>query len=90
MQPQEPYLVELAVGEYQQGFSLQIWKEYQEEIRISLRPVGINQAVELRPEMSVVNYPFEEMEALVYYGEPSPFSRYQEVYIDFIPKGEFL
>lgn len=86
----DAFVAELAVGEYQQSFSLQIWKEYQEDLRFYLRPAGSESAVEIRQELRAVTYSFEGMEALVYYGEPSPFSRYQEIYLDFIPEGDFV
>lgn len=90
LQGGDAFEVQLAVGEYQQSFSLQIWKEYQENLRFYLRPAGSETAVELRAELRAVTYPFAGMEALVYYGEPSPFSRYQEIYLDFIPEDSFL
>ena len=33
---------------------------------------------------------FASVELLIFYGEPVPYSMYQEIYIDFIPKGQYI
>lgn len=82
--------VELSIGEYQQAFSLQIWKEYQTHVRIFIQPAGAERAAELRQELQTVTYDFSGLQMLAFYGEPSPFSRYQEVLLEFIPRDVYL
>lgn len=86
----DAYEIELAVGDYQQSFSLQIWKSYGTNLRFYLLPAGGDRPIEILPEMGAVTYESEGMEALIFYGEPSPFSPYQEIYMDFIPKDTYL
>ncbi len=86
----DAYEIELAVGEFQQSFSLQIWKEYDTDLKFYFLPAGSTQGIQLQSLSDAVTYSFPGMEALVYYGEPSPFSRYQEIYLDFIPNDSFL
>lgn len=81
--------VELAVNSYETKLNLQIWKRYQDEIRVEVilpdgRTTGqlIGQGT-LRVE-------FEQVELLIFYGEPAPYSMYQEIYIDFIAKEEYI
>ena len=86
----DAFEVAFSVGSYQQGFSLQIWKEFHMPLRFYLMPAGCDKAVELINKLAAVTYTFPGMDALVYYGEPSPFSPYQEIYLDFIPNDTFL
>ncbi|MBO5371170.1 MAG: S8 family serine peptidase [Lachnospiraceae bacterium] len=81
--------IELTVSTYESKLNLQIWKRYQDEIRIEVilpdgRTTGqfIGQGT-LRAE-------FDELTLLIFYGEPVPYSQYQELYIDFIPKGNYI
>lgn len=83
---EEKKIVELAVQENEPTVNVQIWKSYVDDIDISLiTPSGvtigpINQV--LGSQRVVVG----ETEILIYYGEPSPYSLAQEVFIDFLPK----
>ncbi len=86
----DAFEISFAVGVYQQGFSLQIWKEFNAPLRFYILPAGSNQAVELINRLETVTYTFPGMEALIYYGQPSPFSPYQEIYLDFIPNDSYL
>lgn len=81
--------IELAVSEYESRLNLQIWKRYQDELRIEvLLPDGrtsgqlVGQGT-LRIQLAAV-------ELLIFYGEPVPYSMYQEVYIDFIPRNQYI
>lgn len=85
IQSGEVQTVEFTVSSYERKLNLQIWKRYQDEIRVEVilpdgRTTGqlIGQGT-LRVE-------FEALELLIFYGEPSPYSMYQEIYIDFIPR----
>lgn len=78
--------IEFSVSAYESRLNLQIWKRYLDEIRVEVilpdgRTTGelIGQGT-LRAE-------FEEVTLLIFYGEPAPYQIYQEIYIDFIPKG---
>lgn len=78
--------IEFSVSAYESRLNLQIWKRYLDEMRVEVilpdgRTTGelIGQGT-LRAE-------FEEVTLLIFYGEPAPYQIYQEIYIDFIPKG---
>lgn len=82
--------VEFVVASYEPGLSLQIWKNYVDAFQIYLvHPDGTT----LGPfpeQPSTQRYRAGRTELLVYYGEPSPYSVDQEIYVDFIPTGDYI
>ncbi len=81
---------ELLVAEYETALSLQIWKSYSDTIGITLvHPNGKVIGV-IRQEQGVQRFTIEGTELLVYFGEPSPYSPYQEIYVDFIPVRNYI
>ncbi len=81
---------ELAVGEYQTSFSVQLWKEYTDTFRITLQSPG-GQIIQLNSALSgAVRYRLEDTELLIYQGEPTPYSVRQEIYFDFLPVESYV
>lgn len=82
--------VELAVQEKQTAFSVQIWKHYEDKVRIKLiTPSGLMTTI-LNEQVGTQRLYLEEAEILLYYGEPSPYSVLQEIYIELLPLREYL
>ena len=76
----------LSVAPYETGFGLQLWKSYGDRFQVSLEsPSGIRLGP-FRPEPGARRFWYENTKILVYYGEPSPYSLAQEIYMDFIPQ----
>lgn len=82
--------VQLNIGAYETGVNVQLWKQYIDQVEIAL----------LHPDGSRVG-PFQEVlgpqrfsvgntEILIYYGEPGPYSISQEIYIEWIPKTQYV
>ena len=85
-----PRDVLLGVAPSQTSLSVQIWKEYADEIDIEvLHPSGRSTGV-LSAAAGAQRFPFGDTTLLVYYGEPSPYSINQEIFIDMIPRGSFV
>lgn len=83
----EKPVVELAVGPFETGLNLQIWKEFQNSFEISIRsPEGI--LVPLNQQ--VVRQRVGNTNLYCYIGEPKPYSMVQEVFIDFIPEDTYI
>ena len=78
--------VELAVAEYEQNLNVQLWKNYSDEYRIRLLSPG-GQVAELSAMTQGGRYTLrlEQTEILVFFGEPSPYSAAQEIYLEFLP-----
>lgn len=86
----EEQLVELAISSYETGLSIQIWKDYWDEFEIEIiTPSGRN--LGRIAQTSTVNRSISEnTEILSYYGEPSPFSIRQEIYIDLLAERDYI
>lgn len=82
--------IELAVGEYETGFSVQIWKFYLDTADIMLTSPGGRMAGPVRNLSGAQRFTLEQTEILLYYGEPSPYSIFQEIYLEFLPKEEYV
>ena len=86
----EEYIVEFAIADYELSISLQIWKSYWDEVEIELvTPSGKT----LGPILStnqINRFYSEKTQILAYYGEPSPYSVMQEIYLDFIPLKDYI
>lgn len=81
---------ELFVADYETGLNVQIWKAYYDEMTVTIQsPVGETYVI---PGMGprAFRYRMQNTELLMYYGEPSPYSIYQEIYLDFIPVDFYL
>ena len=87
--------VELTVGRYQPSFSLQIWKNYVDEVGISIinptgssveLPVGVTGGA----RQQAFRYTLGQTQLLFYYGMPSPYSLAQELYLDFLPTETYI
>lgn len=82
--------VELAVQENQTAFSVQVWKRYEDKVRIKLiTPSGLMTTI-LNEQAGTQRLYLDEAEILLYYGEPSPYSVLQEIYIELLPLREYL
>lgn len=86
----ESVVTELAVQNRETGFGLQIWKSYTDQIKISISDPGGRTTGVFREEEGAQRFILGDTELLVYYGEPKPYSVRQEIYIDFIPKYDYV
>lgn len=78
--------VELAVGTYETGLNIQLWKSYSDQFTITLiHPNGTRREV-IAPVPGSNRFRMESTTVLVYYGEPSPYSPFQEIYFELLPE----
>ena len=83
-------IVELAVGRFEQNITLQLWKTYGDEFRITVTsPSGEEIAVENK---RLVSFSVEvgATRLLIFAGEPAPYSMYQEIYIEFVSDLQYV
>jgi minor extracellular serine protease Vpr len=82
--------VQLAVGSYETGINIQIYKQFSDEIEIALvNPSG--QVMGPIPEiLGPQRFTTGITKLLTYYGEPSPSSTSQEIFVDFIPSDVYI
>ena len=82
--------LELGVGNYETAISLQIWKSYVDQYDILLVHPSGKSIGPIRQIQGPQRFVLEQTEILLYYGEPSPYNLYQEMYIDFLPVQSYI
>ena len=82
--------VEFAVGSYEPSLSLQIWKNYWDDIRFKLTPPTGTVSFDIPPLPGSLRYHLGSTQILVYYGSPSPYNPFQEIAIDLLPTENYI
>lgn len=82
--------VQFGIGTYESTINLQIWKQYMDVVDIIIvhpngQRLGPIHATQGPQRMQLLN-----TDILLYYGEPSPYSTSQEIYLDFLPKDTYI
>ncbi len=86
----ETQRIELSVAEYERSLSIQLWKNYQDEINIELVAPDGTRARILSTQTGTQRLRLMNTELLIYAGEPLPYMMNQEVYFSLIPVGEYV
>lgn len=82
--------VEIAVSPYETALNLQIWKNYADDMTVSLISPGGQRVGPIQRIQGPQRFRMGATDILLYYGEPSPYSPYQEIYFDFLPAGDYI
>jgi minor extracellular serine protease Vpr len=82
--------VELAVSDFEKSLNLQIWKNYYDQFNISIIAPNGRRIGPIPRELGTQQFTMEQTEILLYYGEPTPYNTQQEIYIEFIPKQDYI
>lgn len=87
--------IEMAVGNYQTAFNLQIWKNYVDEVTLELEDPSGQRITLAEPQEGARRGDTERhivgtTKLLFYYGVPSPYRTAQELYLDFLPEGNYV
>lgn len=81
---------EFAVGDYEPSLSIQIWKNYWDDIRFRLAPPLPGTSFEIPDQPGSFRFSSASTQILVYCGLPSPYSVYQEIAIDLLPEHDAI
>lgn len=81
---------ELAVDSRQTGLNIQIWKKYEDDMSISIVTPSGQVLGPIEKQLGVQRFRILNTELLLYYGEPSPYSVLQEIYIEMIPIEDYV
>ena len=82
--------IELAVSEFEPTLNLQIWKNYVDNIDIVLVHPNGTRVGPLQKTLGPQRFRMGDTNMLIFYGEPAPYSPYQEIYFEFLPVGTYL
>lgn len=82
--------IEWSVADYQQTLSLQLWKDYADEFRITLlSPDGSRRQIDTG-DTGPLSLLMQDTQVLLYVGDPSPYTVNQEIFFDFLPQGRYV
>ena len=82
--------IELAVQESETTLNVQVWKSYFDVVDVSIEtPSGVRVGP-IQEILGSQRFRIGETELLLYYGEPSPYTIDQEIYIDFLPRIDYV
>lgn len=82
--------IELGIGMYEMSVNIQLWKNYQDQMDIFLENPSGRRIGPIQQIAGAQRYRLDETDLLIYYGEPSPYSTEQEIYIDFLPINKYI
>lgn len=82
--------IPLAVASYETTLNVQIWKNYFDHADIEIVAPSGRSAGPFQQFLGPQRFILDNTELLMYYGEPSPYAVNQEIYIDFIPSGNYI
>lgn len=82
--------VEFAISDYSTTLSIQLWKAYEDDLLISVSGPTPGSSFLLSPRSGISRHLLGRTNVLVNYGEPSPYSIFQEIYMDFTPDLDYL
>lgn len=82
--------IELGVSSYESSINVQLWKSYSDDYDISIIHPSGTRVGPLQQILGPQRFTVGQTQILVYYGEPSPYSQYQEIYLDFIPTRNYI
>ena len=86
----EEEIVPFAVQERQGAFSIQIWTDYTDVIGVAIQTPSGERIGPIREVMGTQRFRTGRTEILLYYGEPSPYSGLNEIFLEFLPAEEYV
>ena len=87
--PSQNETIEFSISDFSTSLNIQLWKYYWDEFRVILTP-PVGASITLPSEPGSWRYTFGETEVYSYNGEPTPYTPFQEIYLDFIPADTYL
>ena len=89
LQENQTETIQFSISDFSTALNIQLWKNYWDEFTVTLiPPVGNGVTLPLTP--GTWRYPFGETEVYSYNGEPTPYTPFQEIYLDFLPNDSYL
>ncbi|HEX3078529.1 MAG TPA: S8 family peptidase [Lachnospiraceae bacterium] len=83
-------IVEVAIAPNEQSVNLQIWKNYFDDIKIEIISPSNRRVGPIDPILGPQEFVVDDTRVLLYYGEPIPYNKAQEIYIEFLPRNQYV
>lgn len=84
-----PETIEFFVSDYTPSLNIQLWKNYWDEFLVTLSPPS-GAGVTIPASFGTWRYTFGDTKVYSYNGEPTPYSPFQEIYLDFLPRDTYI
>lgn len=88
IQTGESKLIEFTVSAYESQLNIQFWKYYVDEILLELISPSGERVGPFEQRLGTQRFQIGHTQFLLYYGEPAPYTRAQEIYLDIIPTAQ--
>lgn len=85
LSPNSPKTIEFIIAPYETNLSLQLWKNYTDIFDIILTSPSNQTIGPLQQELGVSSFRMQDTTVYVLFGEPAPYSPFQEIYFSFLP-----
>ncbi|MBQ3558001.1 MAG: S8 family serine peptidase [Agathobacter sp.] len=85
----QPEVIEFSISDFTTSLNIQLWKNAWDEFTITLSP-PVGTSITLPQAPGSWRYSFDETEVYSYNGEPTPYTPFQEIYLDFVPADTYL
>lgn len=82
--------IPLTISEYETTMNVQIWKNYYDGADIEIVAPNGQVAGPLQHFLGTQRFTIADTQLLLYYGEASPYTMAQEIYIDFLPNNTYI
>lgn len=89
LQNNQPETIEFSISDFTTSLNIQLWKNFWDEFTITLTP-PVGNGVTLSTIPGAWRYAFDSTEVYSYNGEPTPYTLFQEIYLDFLPNDTYL
>ena len=90
VKPMERKEIELSISEYEPSINLQLWKSYTDGFGIYLTDPSNRRIGPVNQVLGTQRFILGNTKILIYFGEPAPYNRDQEIYIEWIPVGDYI
>lgn len=84
------HVIELSVAPYENGFGVQLWKNYVDDFEIFLTNPSGTITERISGRLGAYEIDMGGTKVLLFYGEPGPFLEAQEIYFDFLPADSYV
>lgn len=85
-----PMNVDIRIGQYEPSVNIQLWKNYVDDFDINIVAPSGESTGAISKNLGTNRYTLGNTYVLIYYGEPSPYSQWQEIYFDLISKDTYI
>lgn len=83
-------IIELSVGQYQFSFNMQIWKNFYDKFDVSIISPGGIRVGPIPARLGTQQFFIGPTEIYLYYGEPTPYNPEQQIYLEFLPRDNYV